>query len=73
MQTSDCFRSLTRPLEKKMTADRNNSPEHFVRLIAQLQVKPTQFPVVAAHDKMIAGWVNVHAGYPLDPRHECLE
>jgi hypothetical protein len=56
-----------------MTADRKYSPEHFVRLIAQLQVKPTQFPVVAAHDEMITGWMNVHAGYPLDPRHECLE
>ena len=47
--------------------------EHLVRFVAQLEVEPAQFTVVAAHDEMVAGGMHVKTGDPFDAGDKCLE
>ena len=48
-------------------------PEGFVRLQREVQVEPTQFLVVTAHQDVVTGGVNVQTTDPLDSRLQCLD
>jgi hypothetical protein len=49
------------------------SPEHFVRLIAQLKIEPAQLSVITSDDEMVTGGMNIQARYPFNARHERLQ
>lgn len=51
----------------EQTHNPNNVPKNFIWLLAELEIEPTEFSIVAANDEVVPGWVDVHAGNPFTP------